>query len=1052
MSDYSVKAVFSAEDRGFTKAFQNAGLAAEKLSMTTGKRLGEIGKSFANVGKMATVGLSLPIALGFRKAVKSSSDFETAMTGVRKTTEFTDSEFAKITKSIRGMSKVLPAGTTEIAKVAEAAGQLGIKKEKLLDFTKVMLDLGYSTNLSAETGAVALSRFANITQMSQDDFSRLGSTIVDLGNNFATSEAEIVNMGLRLAGTGAQVGLSEAQILGLATAMSSVGIKAEAGGMAFSRVMQRMHSAVVSGSEKLQGFASISGMTAEQFSAQWKADPQVAIAEFIKGLGKAQEQGLDTVTMLKDLGIASIRESDSLTRLAKAGGLLDNAFEKANTSWDENIALAREADLFYATFESRMEVVKNRLKDVGIEIGDRLKPMVAEAAEKIADLAEKFLDLSPGMQDFILKVGLIVATLGPLLVMFGLIAGAISKAITGFASFSSALTIAANGIKATSIVSSGFSGALGTVIGKVVSLATKFAPVIAAIGLFVGAIKLAWENSEIFRDKVSSTFDTVKERFGGLVSALEEAGSKIGESMQALFEAFGRLGSVIGELIGPILGVLVEFLGGILVEVIISATNFIQAFGERFEDMANKVTMVIEVLAEFGEWLISEVEKSVQFVESVKEAFMNLPEFFSNLWENIKAGVSEAWTGIKEALIERWEAIKTSAIESWNGIKEGIISAVTPTVEKVKSIWENAKTFLSSIWENIKSIAKSVWELIKIVIITPVLVLLQLLTGRWSDAANSLKQIWEKTKQHASNIWNNLKQLVSKIVVGLVSSVVNSFNNLKSKLSNLTNNIKTAISNAWQSLKSTVTNLANNIKTGVVNAFNNLKTSATNSTNNLKNTIKSAFTNMLSNIKSTVTQIPGAVSSAFSNAISAARGFVGQAVSAGANLIGGFVNGVRSAAGRLISAVTGAVSGAINRAKSLLGIRSPSRVFMKIGQYTGEGMAVGIDKSKRDVLKATKSMAKETVKSFKDVPKSLKSSLSDIGSITGGLSAESLNLSTNINAVQDNKKMDKPLTAENKPTSLNLNLRLGNRDYKVFVDDISREQGRETDLVEAYGY
>ncbi|WP_105152678.1 phage tail tape measure protein, partial [Streptococcus suis] len=117
---------------------------------------------------------------------------------------------------IRNMAKEIPASTTEISAVAEAAGQLGIKTENVLDFTRVMIDMGQSTNLSAEEAANSMARLANITQMPQDKFDELGSTIVSLGNNFATTESEILEMGLRLAGTGNLVGLTEAQIMGLA--------------------------------------------------------------------------------------------------------------------------------------------------------------------------------------------------------------------------------------------------------------------------------------------------------------------------------------------------------------------------------------------------------------------------------------------------------------------------------------------------------------------------------------------------------------------------------------------------------------------------------------------------------------------------------------------------------------------------------------------------------------------------------------------------------------------------------------------------------------------
>lgn len=82
--------------------------------------------------------------------------------------------------------------------------------------------------------------------MSAEDYDRLGATIVDLGNNFATTEADIVEMATRLASTGAITGKTEPQMLAIATALSSVGIEAEAGGSAISKLMKIMEVAVQS--------------------------------------------------------------------------------------------------------------------------------------------------------------------------------------------------------------------------------------------------------------------------------------------------------------------------------------------------------------------------------------------------------------------------------------------------------------------------------------------------------------------------------------------------------------------------------------------------------------------------------------------------------------------------------------------------------------------------------------------------------------------------------------------------------------------------------------
>ena len=186
-----------------------------------GKKLEKTGDKLTKAGKKMSV-FSAAYAGALGLAVKSAIDFESAFAGVEKTVDATEEELNALKKGIRDMAKEIPASTTEISAVAEAAGQLGIETDNILEFTRVMIDLGETTNLSAEEAATTLARFANVTKMSQKDFDKLGATIVDLGNNFATTEAEIAQMGMNLASAGTQIGMSQSDILALATALSSV--------------------------------------------------------------------------------------------------------------------------------------------------------------------------------------------------------------------------------------------------------------------------------------------------------------------------------------------------------------------------------------------------------------------------------------------------------------------------------------------------------------------------------------------------------------------------------------------------------------------------------------------------------------------------------------------------------------------------------------------------------------------------------------------------------------------------------------------------------------
>ena len=330
-------------------------------------------------------------------ATKASVEFESAFAGVRKTVEATEEEFKQLEKGIREMSKVMPQSASEIAGVAEAAGQLGIETANILSFTKSMVMLGDATNMSSDEAATALARLANITGMSQLDLDKLGSSIVELGNNLATTEKEIVDMSLRLAGTASQVGMTEDQILALAGAMSSVGIQAQAGGGSMSRVMQKINTEVLSLGDNLDGFAKISGMTSDDFIKQWSKDPAKAISSFVKGLDKINKSGGDVTSTLKSLGISSTQEIDTLLRLSGASDVLVDSLRMSNQAWKDNTALVDEANQRYETTESKIAMLRNRFKDLAISIGDELKNALVSSMDVIERYTEQLSDaLSKG--------------------------------------------------------------------------------------------------------------------------------------------------------------------------------------------------------------------------------------------------------------------------------------------------------------------------------------------------------------------------------------------------------------------------------------------------------------------------------------------------------------------------------------------------------------------------------------------------------------------------------------------------------------------------------
>lgn len=344
-------------------------------------------------GLIKTMAATVGIGTAVKKVANSGISFESAFTGVTKTVDATSEELSKLRKDIRGMAKEMPESVEEISGVAEAAGQLGIKTKSVAGFTKTMVMLGDATNLSSEEAATSMARFANVTGMSQKNFDKLGSTIVALGNNMATTEKEIVEMATRISGAGSQVGLSEAQIMSFSAALSSVGIEAEAGGTAFSTLLSKMNLATVQGGKSLNSFATVAGMSGEQFKKAFKNDAAGAVLSFINGLDKINKNGGSAIKTLNDMGLSDVRIRDALLRAAGASGTFTEALKIGTKAWNKNTALTKEAETRYKTMESQLQMTKNKLNDIGISVYSSFeKPLVkgvATANKALGNLSRK---------------------------------------------------------------------------------------------------------------------------------------------------------------------------------------------------------------------------------------------------------------------------------------------------------------------------------------------------------------------------------------------------------------------------------------------------------------------------------------------------------------------------------------------------------------------------------------------------------------------------------------------------------------------------------------
>jgi len=409
-ADKALKAAADAADVAVS-AYRRAEREMGKQAATAERMAREQRAAMEVAGKSAVM-FGAVVAAGLAVSAKAAIDWESAWAGVMKTVDGSPAEMQALEDSLRGLATTLPATHEEIAGVAEAAGQLGVARGDIVEFTKVAVAMGVSTNLSSDDAATGLARLSNIMGTSTGDVDRLGSVLVGLGNAGASTEAEILAMGLRIAAAGRQSKMTEGDVLGIANAMSSMGIEAEAGGTAISTVIKKINNAVLDGSDDLTTYASLAGMTAEQFAKAWGEDAAGALVKVTSGLGAVQTSGQNVNTVLDDLGLKDIRVSDTMLRLSSNSQLLADSLATGNQAWAENNALMNEANQRYETTASKIQIAENTLNDAAITIGDTLLPALAGGVDLVADFARGWSELPSGVQSTVVVLGLAAAGIG----------------------------------------------------------------------------------------------------------------------------------------------------------------------------------------------------------------------------------------------------------------------------------------------------------------------------------------------------------------------------------------------------------------------------------------------------------------------------------------------------------------------------------------------------------------------------------------------------------------------------------------------------------------
>ena len=613
------------------------------------ERMGSSGAQAIQAYQQALVASGIEDALRavfdeLQACIDASVEFESALTGVDKTTDLTASELAEMSDAVKDLALEIPVTTDEMLAIGEVAGQLGIAKGNILDFATTMSMLSTATTMTADEGATMLAQFANITQMDQSQYDELASAIVALGNSYATTEQKITEMSQGIAASASLAGMSEADMLGLSAAVSSLGIETQMGSTAVSKLISMLMTAVETG-DGLEDLAHVAGMSADQFVDAWGNNAVGALESFVVGLSDTERLGQSAIVTLTDLGITETRMQRTILSLSNSGDLLTRTIATANQAWDENIALSEEAAKRYATTASQQVLMENSFNNLRIAIGDNYTPILKElygvANDVLAGMTD-FVEANPGL------VKAVTAATG--------VIGLATAGVTAYVAI----------VKIAHTVTGLFAGMLGA--GVIGPIAAVTAGVAALAGVVAAASEAVDEEANAFRELTSASREEYYQ-LQDLRGEYEAVCAEYGENSEEAKALAGQV-DYLAERYESNKQSVSEYKAE--VEAATESTMaMLDANREAYEEISDDEYLTLALVTRLRD-LASQTDQTVETQEEMKAIIAELNGIVPELaisYEDVANGVTDYATAVEatvkaQAAAQRYEKAQQNAADA----------------------------------------------------------------------------------------------------------------------------------------------------------------------------------------------------------------------------------------------------------------------------------------------------------------------------------------------------------------------------------------------------
>ena len=789
-----------------------------------GQKMKTVGNSIAGAGKKM-MGVTTVIGGVGVAAVKTAADFDSAMSQVAAVSGATGKDFDALRNKAREMGAKTKCSATEAAEAMNYMAMAGWKTEDMLDGIEGVMNLAAASgeDLAATSDIVtdALTTFG----LSAKDSGHFADILAAASSNANTNVSMMGETFKYCAPIAGALGFSAedtAEAIGL---MANAGIKSSQAGTALRTIMNNLAGDVkISG--KAIGDVTIATTNADSSMRDLSdilADCRSAFGNLTESeKAQAAESLVGKNAMSGFLALMNAGEDD-IAKLSSAIDNCDGSAEKMAMTMQDNLA-------------GQLTILKSQLQELAISFGDILMPAIRSIVSKLQGFVDKLNGMDEGTKRTIVTIALLVASIGPLLVIIGTAISKIGVAMQGVVKL-------ANGISKLKVSVQGGTGVLGKLGAALGGISAPVLAVVAVIAVLVAAFIHLWKTNEGFRDAIIGTWNRIKDTISGFCQGIVDRLNALGFQFTDIVDVLKTVWDGFCQVLAPI-------------------------FEGVFNNIANILSTVTGVITE------------------ILDVFIGI---FTGNW-------SQAWTGVKEIFSSIWNGISSFFTNILNVIK-GVADVVLGWFgTSWNEVWTNIKTFFEGIWNGIATFFTTIWETLKNVVTVGIMAIGSILSAAFDIITLPFRFIWENCKEIIISVWDAIKSKVSTVIHAVASVISTVMNAIKTVFSTVWNAIKTVVTTVVNAIKSVVTTVFNAIKSTATTVWNAIKAAVTTPVNAIKstvttvfNSVKSTVTSIFNGIKSTATSVWNGIKTAITTPIEAAKNKVKSVVDA----IKGFFSGMK---------------------------------------------------------------------------------------------------------------------------------------------------------------